>query len=60
MCQLLTDLGGHDQLVVDHIVRSESHAKERAGGVKVTGHPSTTVYVLPDTLRQYEPVGVVF
>ena len=43
-------LGGHDQLVVDHIVGSEAHAKEGAGGVEVGRHAVPCVDVLADAL----------
>ena len=50
-------LGGHDQLMVDNIVRSESHAEEGTGGVKMARHTSTTVHILTDTLSVHKDEG---
>ena len=58
-----TDLGGHDQLVVDHVVGREAHSEEGAGGVKVARHASPAVDVLPYTLcsgRSHDCEWVVY
>ncbi len=39
-------LGGHDQLVVDDVVRGVRHAVEGARGVQTTGHSGAQVHVL--------------
>ena len=49
--QAAADLGGHDQLVVDDVVRREAHAEESAGGVQVARHARACVHVLPETLK---------
>lgn len=44
-------LGGHDQLVVDDVVRRVAHPEQGAGGVQVTRHARPHVHVLADALR---------
>lgn len=43
-------LGGHDQLVVDDVVRSVAHTKQGAGGVQVTRHACPHVHIFTDAL----------
>lgn len=50
MVGLCTYLRGHDQLMIYDIVRCEPHTVESTGGVKVTGHATTTIDILPNTL----------
>lgn len=45
-----THLGGHDQLVVDDVVRGEAHTKQCAGRVQVARHACPGVHVLPQPL----------
>ena len=46
-----TDLGRHDQFVVDDVVWRKAHSEEGAGGVQMTRHTCTRVHVLPETLQ---------
>lgn len=39
-------LGGHDELVVDHVVRGKTHPEQGARRVQVSWHPVTGVHVL--------------
>ena len=45
-------LRGHDELMVDNMVRGEPHPKEGTGGVEVAGHPSAAVDILTNTLQR--------
>lgn len=45
-------LRSHDQFMVDNIIWCVSHAKQCTGGVKMTGHPCSHVYVFSDTLQE--------
>ena len=37
--------------MVDHIVSSETHPKEGAGGVKIGGHPVPCIHILPNSFQ---------
>ncbi len=43
-------LGGHDQLVVDDVVRGVGHAVEGTCGMQATGHSGAQVHVLCQAL----------
>ncbi len=41
----------HDELMINHVVWSETHPKESTGRVQVTRHTSSAVHILPNTLK---------
>lgn len=45
-------LGGHDELVVDDVVGSVAHTKQRARRMEVAGHACPHIHILPNTLGE--------
>lgn len=43
-------LGGHDELVVDDVVRGVAHTKQGAGGMEVTWHACPHVHIFTNAL----------
>jgi len=44
-------LCGHDQFMVDDVVRGVTHPEQSAGRVQMAGHPSSHIHILPYSLN---------